>query len=195
MATIVSYTARPRRLTQALLLASAVVIGVGAYALVGLGRYDELPANLMQYGIGAAVLALVLQIAVMWRTPYADPVILPLVMLLNLLGIAMIESVHAANAIYGVRSSASADRQMLWAILGVVLCAALLIVGCLRELLASGTVFGQTVLHTALLPLAAQPAGGFVLAGVLAAVWCAAANAYTEYKQEEVRRLYAGRKH
>ena len=58
MATIVSYTARPRRLTQALLLASAVVIGVGAYALVGLGRYDELPANLMQYGIGAAVLAL-----------------------------------------------------------------------------------------------------------------------------------------
>ena len=127
MATIVSYTARPRRLTQALLLASAVVIGVGAYALVGLGRYDELPANLMQYGIGAAVLALVLQIAVMWRTPYADPVILPLVMLLNLLGIAMIESVHAANAIYGVRSSASADRQMLWAILGVVLCAALLI--------------------------------------------------------------------
>ena len=127
MATIVSYTARPRRLTQALLLASAVVIGVGAYALVGLGRYDELPANLMQYGIGAAVLALVLQIAVMWRTPYADPVILPLVMLLNLLGIAMIESVHAANAIYGIRSSASADRQMLWAILGVVLCVALLI--------------------------------------------------------------------
>lgn len=75
------------------------------------------------------------------------------------------------------------------------MCAALLIVGCLRELLASGTVFGHTVLHTALLPLAAQPAGGFVLAGVLAAVWCAAANAYTEYKQEEVRRLYAGRKH
>src|SRR5699024_5482044 len=102
VATIVSYTARPRRVIQAVLLAFAVVIGVGAYALVHLGRFDELPTDLMQYGIGAAVLALALQVAVMWRTPYADPVILPLVVLLNLLGIAVIESVHAANEIYGL---------------------------------------------------------------------------------------------
>ncbi|MGP9581986.1 FtsW/RodA/SpoVE family cell cycle protein [Brachybacterium sp. AOP42-C2-15] len=127
MATIVSYTARPRRLTQGLLLLSAVVIGVGAYALVGLGRYDALPENLTQVGIGAAVLALALQIAVMWRAPYADPVILPIVVLLNLLGIAMIESIHAANQIYGIRSSGSADRQMLWAVLGAALCIALLV--------------------------------------------------------------------
>ena len=127
MATIVSYTARPRRLTQALLLMFAVVVGVGAYALVELGRFDELPAGMLEYAIGAAVLALVLQIAVMWRAPYADPVILPLVMLLNLLGIAMIESVHSANEVYGIRTSASADRQMLWAVLGVLLCAAVLV--------------------------------------------------------------------
>jgi cell division protein FtsW (lipid II flippase) len=73
------------------------------------------------------VLVLVLQIAVMWRAPYADPVILPLVVLLNLLGVAMIESVHSANAIFGLRSSASADRQMLWAVLGVALCVALVV--------------------------------------------------------------------
>ncbi|WP_270409248.1 FtsW/RodA/SpoVE family cell cycle protein [Brachybacterium paraconglomeratum] len=127
MATVVSYTARPRRLIQALLLLLAVAVGVGAYALVGLGRYDELPANLLQVGIGALVLVAVLQIAVMWRAPYADPVILPIVVLLNLLGVTMIESVHAANEIYGLRSSASADRQMLWAVIGVVLCAALLV--------------------------------------------------------------------
>ncbi|MDN6328707.1 MAG: FtsW/RodA/SpoVE family cell cycle protein [Brachybacterium sp.] len=127
MATVVSYTARPRRLAQSLLLSFAVITGVGAYALVGLGRFHELPANLLEYGIGAAVLALVLQLAVMWRAPYADPVILPLVVLLNLLGIAMIDSVHAANQIYGIRSSASADRQMLWAVLGVLLCVAVLV--------------------------------------------------------------------
>lgn len=74
------------------------------------------------------------------------------------------------------------------------MCAALLIVGCLRELLATGAVFGHVVLRAAPLPLAAQPAGGFVLAGVIAAVWCALANAYTDYKHEEVRRLYANRK-
>ena len=127
MATIVSYTARPRRLIQALLLLLAVAVGVGAYALVGLGRFDELPANLLQVGIGALVLVAVLQIAVMWRAPYADPVILPIVVLLNLLGIAVIESVHAANDILGLRSSASADRQMLWAVIGVMLCVALLV--------------------------------------------------------------------
>src|SRR5699024_11160453 len=127
VATIVSYTARPRRLTQALLLMFAVIVGVGAYALVDLGRFDELPAGILEYAIGAAVLALVLQIAVMWRAPYADPVILPLVVLLNLLGIAMIESVHSANEVYGIRTSASADRQMLWAVLGVLLCAAVLV--------------------------------------------------------------------
>ena len=74
---------------------------------------------------------------------------------------------------------------------GLGMCFALLIVGCLRELLAAGTVFGNTVIHTALLPLAAQPSGGFVLVGVIAAVWCAIANLYTDYKHEEVQRLYA----
>lgn len=77
---------------------------------------------------------------------------------------------------------------------GLGMCAALLIVGCLREFLATGAVFGHPLVHAALLPLAAQPAGGFVLVGVIAAVWCAVANAYTEYKREEVRRLYADRK-
>lgn len=78
---------------------------------------------------------------------------------------------------------------------GIGMCVALLIVGCLRELLGSGALFGHAVLSTAPLPLASQPAGGFVLLGVIAAVWCAVANAYTDYKQEEVRRLYADRKH
>lgn len=75
------------------------------------------------------------------------------------------------------------------------MCIVLLIVGCLRELLATGAVFGNVILHNALLPLAALPAGGFVIVGILAAIWCAAANLYTDYKHEEVRRLYADRKH
>ena len=58
------------------------------------------------------------------------------------------------------------------------MCVVLLIVGCLRELLATGAVFGNVILHNALLPLAALPAGGFVIVGILAAIWCAAANLY-----------------
>lgn len=74
------------------------------------------------------------------------------------------------------------------------MCAALLIVGCLREFLATGAVFGHAIVQAALLPVAALPSGGFFLVGVIAAVWCAVANAYTDYKHEEVRRLYANRK-
>lgn len=127
MATIVSYTARPRRLTQALLLAFAVSVGVTAYALVGLGRFEELPADLMQVGIGAAVVAVLLQIAVMWRAPYADPTILPIVVLLNMLGVAVIASIDSANTLYGPRATAMADRQMIWSVLGAALCIGVLV--------------------------------------------------------------------
>ncbi len=75
------------------------------------------------------------------------------------------------------------------------LCIAILLVGCLRELLAYGTVFERSVLPVGLLPLAAQPAGGFLLLGLVAAGWTAVAGAYVRYKQEEVRHLYADRKH
>lgn len=75
------------------------------------------------------------------------------------------------------------------------MCAALLLVGCLREFLATGAIFGHVVIHRTLLPMAALPAGGFVLLGVLAAVWLASVNLYKDFKHEEVRRLYANRKH
>ena len=58
-----------------------------------------------------------------------------------------------------------------------------------------GGLAGAVFLSVLLLPLAALPAGGFVIVGILAAIWCAAANLYTDYKHEEVRRLYADRKH
>ena len=74
------------------------------------------------------------------------------------------------------------------------MCAALLLVGCLREFLATGSVFYYVILNRTLLPMAALPAGGFVLLGVLAACWCAVVNLYNNYKHEEVRRLYAKRK-
>ncbi len=75
------------------------------------------------------------------------------------------------------------------------LCVAILLMGTLRELLAYGTVYEHPVLEVGLLPLAAQPAGGFLLLGLVAAVWTAVGGAYVHYKQEEVRHLYVDRKH
>lgn len=76
----------------------------------------------------------------------------------------------------------------------VGLCVAILLVGALRELLGLGTVFNQPVLRVAPLPLVSQPAGGFLVLGMLAALWTAVGGAYVHYKREEVRHLYADRK-
>ena len=155
MATIVSYTARPRRLTQALLLLLACAVGLTAYALVGLGRFGQLPAQLPAVAIGTAVVALALQIGVMWRAPYADPVILPIVTLLNLIGFSVIASIDSANELYR-RATHIADRQMMWAVVGVVLCLAV-IIGLrdhrwLRRYTWISALLGATLLLMPLMP-------------------------------------------
>ena len=63
----------------------------------------------------------------------------------------------------------------------------LLVVGCVREWLAVGTVFGTTLGRRALLPMAGMPAGGFIVLGVLCAVWRAAAAKRKEYLKKEAR--------
>ena len=64
----------------------------------------------------------------------------------------------------------------------------LLLVGCIREWLAAGTVFGLPVTATTiLLPLASMPAGGFILLGVLCAVWRALAARYKAFLTNEAR--------
>lgn len=131
MTTVVSYTARTRRFTHALLLLAALVIGLGAYALVGLGRTGEIPATLPTTAVVAIVLAIALQAIVMWRAPYADPVILPLVLLLNLIGLAAIASYDSAKAMYATRATHYADRQLIWTVVGVVL--ALGVLALLRD--------------------------------------------------------------
>ena len=73
-------------------------------------------------------------------------------------------------------------------------CLATMLVGCLRELLAAGTLFNQKILSRALLPVAGQVSGGFLIVGLLAAVWLAVRGMYVDYKKEEVSRLYGKRK-
>ena len=63
----------------------------------------------------------------------------------------------------------------------------LLVVGVVREWLSLGTVFGAPVGRWALLPLAKMPAGGFIVLGILCAIWRAAAAKRKEYLQKEAR--------
>lgn len=66
-------------------------------------------------------------------------------------------------------------------------CIVLLLLGCGRELLSTGAVFGQVVSETALLPMASLPAGGFILLGILCAVWRGAVAAYKRHVVVEGR--------
>ena len=63
----------------------------------------------------------------------------------------------------------------------------LLVMGMLREWLSLGTVFGTPVGRWALLPLAKMPAGGFIVLGLLCAIWRALAARHKEYLQKEAR--------
>ena len=62
----------------------------------------------------------------------------------------------------------------------------LLILGCVREWLAFGTVFGVE-LSRSILPMASMPAGGFIVLGVVCAVWRALARKQREYLKNEAR--------
>lgn len=66
----------------------------------------------------------------------------------------------------------------------------LMLIGCLREVLAAGTVFGAAVpwLPMAPLPMASLPAGGFLVLGVVCAVWRSGVNAYKKYVNMEAKR-------
>ena len=65
----------------------------------------------------------------------------------------------------------------------------LVLLGCVRECLALGTVFGTPVGSRAVLPMASMPAGGFIVLGVLCAVWRALASRRKAYLVREARSL------
>lgn len=124
---------RSRPGTELGLLLVALLVSVGAYAAVGLGAEGMLPPGLAVYGAGLAVLAGVAHVVVRLRAPYADPILLPAVTLLNGLGLALI---HRLDVAYTVRAQqagqpvpdAHAPEQLTWTALGVALFVTVLLV-------------------------------------------------------------------
>ena len=64
----------------------------------------------------------------------------------------------------------------------------LLLVGFLREFLAAGTLLDEPVLSVRLFPLAAQPAGGFLLVGAICAAWRGCIRWYKKHVNMEAKR-------
>ena len=111
---------KKRRGVELALLVLALTIGVGAYALVGIGTEDRVPGDILKYGGGLVVLALACHLVVRFKAPYADPVILPCVVALNGIGLAMIHRIDLARLAQNPDAHTFATQQLIWTTLSVV---------------------------------------------------------------------------
>ena len=115
------FTHRRRRGAELFLLVLSLLVGVGAYAAVGLGVDGEIPVDIIGYGGWLTALCVAAHIAVRLLAPYADPVLLPIVAALNGLGLAIIYRIDLANLAADRDANTFARDQLIWMTLGVVL--------------------------------------------------------------------------
>lgn len=68
-------------------------------------------------------------------------------------------------------------------------CLVLFLVAALREILATGRLAGIELYTGSLLPMMAMPAGGFILLGLIVAVWRAVVNSFKQKIYAEVEHI------
>ncbi|GAA3629529.1 FtsW/RodA/SpoVE family cell cycle protein [Microlunatus ginsengisoli] len=123
----VTVVPRKRRGVELVLVIFALVLTLSAYVVVDLNVVGELSPTLPYLAGSCTLMAVGAHLAVRFRLPYADPVILPCVVLLNGLGLAMIHRIDLISnpPAHGAR------QQLIWTALGVILF--ILIVAVLRD--------------------------------------------------------------
>ncbi|MFG3121627.1 FtsW/RodA/SpoVE family cell cycle protein [Streptomyces sp. NPDC048201] len=113
-ATIPSPVLPRRRGVELALIVLAVLLSVYGYCAVGLARTGAVPPGAAGYGAGLGGLALLAHIAVRLRAPYADPLPLPIAVLLNGLGLVLIYRLDLQTP-----ADRAAPAQLVWSTLGV----------------------------------------------------------------------------
>ncbi|MGP4006219.1 FtsW/RodA/SpoVE family cell cycle protein [Streptomyces sp. 4N124] len=103
-----------RRGIELALIVVAVLLSVYGYCAVGLAKNGSLPPGAAGYGAGLGVLALLAHCAVRLRAPYADPLLLPIGVLLNGLGLVLIYRLDLETP-----GDRAAPTQLVWSTLGV----------------------------------------------------------------------------
>lgn len=145
---LMGFVHRRRRGAELFLLVLALLVGIGAYAAVGLGIDGEVPTNLIGYGGWLTLLVVAAHVAVRFVAPYADPVLLPVVAALNGLGLAIIHRLDLA------KDTSLASQQLTWMTLGVILFVGTLVVLPDHRLLARFTyTSGLTAIGLLVLPM------------------------------------------
>ena len=148
MADVVVY--RKRRGVEAFMLVLALALALGGYFLTHLDLDDKLPDG-WPWAVGiSVVIVAAAHLVVRWKVPYADPLILPMVVLLNGLGLAMIHRLDLG----GAERMRSAELQLTWTVVGIAaFCAVLILLKDYRRLNAYPYLAFLVGLGVLLLPL------------------------------------------
>ena len=103
--------AKPRRRTEAGLLCVGAIVVLSATLLESLAATNALPDHVVGFIAGLVVVAVGVQVVNRRLAPHADPVIVPVALLLNGLGYVMIERGDPSRA----------GQQLAWTAIGLVL--------------------------------------------------------------------------
>lgn len=131
-AKLIPLPTQPRKGASLALLIFAMMLTLSAFAEVGLARDGNIPAGLPLYGGGLAVLAGAAYYMQARFAPYADPLLLPLAVALNGIGLAMIyrldlstsqdyqDAIRKGGKVQ-TAGLASASTQLQWTFVGILL--------------------------------------------------------------------------
>ncbi|GAA1459248.1 FtsW/RodA/SpoVE family cell cycle protein [Williamsia maris] len=126
-------TRRPNgRNTELMLLGVGAVVVMAAMINVEAAQSQQISWDLAKYGIAYIGLFGFAHLVIRRYAPYADPLILPLVAVINGLGLVLIHRLDLGSGASGETAVATdqtnnADQQVLWAVLGVVAFSVILI--------------------------------------------------------------------
>lgn len=109
-----------RRNAEVLLLCFAAAITVAALLIVEANQDRGLHWNVTTYGLVFLLVFGLAHLAIRRFAPYTDPLLLPIVALLNGLGLVMIHRLDLVDNQMSGRHHPSATQQMLWTFIGVV---------------------------------------------------------------------------
>jgi cell division protein FtsW (lipid II flippase) len=150
-------TAPTRRGTELSMLAFAAGLVTAALMLVEMNQNESLTLRILWYGLAYLALFGIAHFAVRKFAPYADPLILPCVALLNGIGLVMIYRLDLAGAEKALRADAefqnAVPKQILWTTIALIMFLVVLhMLKDHRTLTRYGYTFGLAGLFMLVLP-------------------------------------------
>lgn len=124
-------SAKPRPLAGLMLLIFAILLPIGGWVYTDIVQLGRPPANLLAYSGAFIAIFAATHLAMRRFAPYADPLILPVVTMLNGLGLVMIHRIDNGRLVAAAQAgkdapTAMAITQMGWVGLSLILFIAVL---------------------------------------------------------------------